>query len=118
MPSRKVSSGGEVARVVLPFEDEGSLLGGAEEEGRVLPLQSCRDAPALGIEPCVHHQDGEVGELFPVQPVQMAQGLLQTLPVSLGADHSEQRRFLGRGEQTGEEETMQAQQQRAAQKRK
>ena len=64
-----------------------------------------------------HHDNGELGEFFPLQPVQVAQGLLQPVAVPHGGDHGKDgdRALLGGGDQAGENEAVEPQQQRRAQ---
>ena len=56
-------------------------------------------------------------EFFPLQPVQVAQGLLQPVAVPHGGDHGKDgdRALLGGGDQAGENEAVEPQQQRRAQ---
>ena len=77
VPSSKISSEGEVSMVVLPFQDEGGLLCRAEEQGGVFALECLDQVLSGGGQSRVHNEQGELGEFFPLQPVQVAQGLLQ-----------------------------------------
>lgn len=76
-----------------------------------------RSCPA-GVSPAsTMSKQGELGEFFPLQPVQVAQGLLQPVAVPHGGDHGKDgdRALLGGGDQAGENEAVEPQQQRRAQ---
>ena len=70
--------------VVLPFQDEGGLLCRAEEQGGVFALECLDQVLSGGGQSRVHNEQGELGEFFPLQPVQVAQGLLQPVAAKTG----------------------------------